>query len=141
MKLFAELRDLVFDRLNGGVALIAGGGYLPIYDHVPASPTYPYAALEDHTWQQDDTDTSQGGNFTLTLSVYSKYKGSKEAAQYASAIRDRLHHQESQFSPAGFVLLTVEVTDGTAALEADAASRQARLSVLLKVDDISIQSY
>lgn len=140
MKLFAELRDLVYDRLNGGITLTTGGN-LPIYDHVPDSPTYPYAALEDHTWQADDTDTSEGGNFVLTVTVYSKYAGSKEAAQYAAAIRERLRHQESQFSPAGFSLLTVEVSDGNASLEADAASRQARLSVLLKIDDINSQSY
>lgn len=141
MKLFAELRDLVFDRLTGSIAKTSGGGFLPIYDDVPASPTLPYAALEDHTWQADDTDTSEGGDFVLAISVFSKYRGSKEAAQYASAIRDRLNRQESQFTPAGFALVAIDVTEVTAGLEGDATTRAARLSVRLKIDDIITQSY
>lgn len=141
MKLLAELRDLCHDRLAAAIPLIGGGGNLPVYDHVPASPALPYAVLAEHSWEADDTDTSHGGDFVLYVDIHSKYRGSKEASQYASAIRERLHHQESQLSPVGFVLLTIEVTDLSGELLDDATTRRARLGVLFKVDDITTQSY
>ena len=62
-----------------------------IHDHVPASAAFPYVAIgetESVPWGAKDFS---GMEHTLTLNVWSRYKGRKEAKQIMAAMCELYH--------------------------------------------------
>lgn len=68
-----------------------------IYDHVPqavdSNSDYPYVVIGDDTSVPFDTDTSQGSEATVTLHVWSRFRGRSETKEIQRAIYDALHRQ------------------------------------------------
>jgi hypothetical protein len=68
-----------------------------IYDNVPQQvdsgndSVFPYITIGDDTMIDWDTDTSQGKEATLTLHVWSRYRGRKEVKEIQGIIYDALH--------------------------------------------------
>lgn len=96
----------VFDRLRADATLaglladsvIAGSPTEPaIYDHVPQAQLsedpsqFPYVVIGDDTAGEFDTDDVNGQETTVTLHIWSRYRGKKEVKQIADAIYDALH--------------------------------------------------
>jgi len=64
----------------------------PILDHAPENyDTFPYVKLHPLELDENDTDTETGFNATVQVSVYSRYRGSKEAADIQQSIYNSLH--------------------------------------------------
>jgi hypothetical protein len=91
-----ELRKEIIRLLNA--APIHSVGTPPVdvvfHDHVPQDSTFPYGVLGDATSAGEDTDTAEGALVRFPISCFSKYKGGRETAAMADAVRAALHHQE-----------------------------------------------
>lgn len=59
----AELREWVFEQLNGA---ITGG----VYSRVPTTATKPYTVIASQTSVPWDTETDEGSEDTVTLSLF-----------------------------------------------------------------------
>lgn len=91
---FTEVQTAVYNRLRGYSALTAliGAGNGRIYDQVPESnAVFPYVTLGEIVSLPFDTKDSIGQDQTVTLHVWSRYKGNKEVKQILDAIYDALH--------------------------------------------------
>ena len=76
---YAPLNDKVEDR---------------IYDHIPQGTEYPYINIGDDTSLEWDTDDSDGSENTLTIHVWSRERGRREAKQIMEDIYNVLHRAE-----------------------------------------------
>lgn len=68
-----------------------------IYDHVPhlvdSDENFPYVVVGDDTSVDFDTDDSQGTEATITLHVWSRFRGRSETKTIQKAIYGALHKQ------------------------------------------------
>lgn len=65
---------------------------LPVYDEVPPDVEAPYIALGLSTEVPDDAHGEYGTSETMTLHVWSRGKGAKQAKEIMAAIDERLHN-------------------------------------------------
>jgi len=109
------LQQAVFDRLSGYP------GMPTVYDDVPKGAAFPYVAIGEDTHIPWDTDDSVGSESTVTLHVWSRYRGKKEAKQIQGLIYDALNRHE--LVVAGFVVVTLEFVYSDVLLDPDALTR------------------
>lgn len=62
-----------------------------IYDHVPPGAVFPYVTFGTITVHPYDTKTEIGFEQIVTLDIWSRYRGSKEAKDITQATYDALH--------------------------------------------------
>ena len=76
-----------------------------VVDEVVGSTTYPFINIGDDTITDYSTKDLHGGEITMTLHIWSQYKGAKETKQ----IMDRLHEilHDSSLSVSGFNLINL----------------------------------
>ncbi len=79
-------------------ALTADAGLAPLlgspprlYDDVPPRPAFPYVTFGQSTETDWSTGTDPGSEHVLTLHIWSKAAGRKEAQAIAAAIQSALH--------------------------------------------------
>jgi hypothetical protein len=116
-----ELRQAIYTRL---VAVLPS---TPIRDHVPEdvnAPTMPYVAIGDDEHKNEDTDTSRGAEVFVNVHVFSKYAGSKQAADLSDAI-------------ANAATVSCTADSGGVALSGDGITREAIVRVRVLLDDIT----
>lgn len=81
------LQTAVYARLNGDATLM--GLVSGVYDEVPAAVGMPYLTLGETVEIPDDAHDRQGLESTLTLHIWSRYRGFAEAVEVLAAC-DRL---------------------------------------------------
>lgn len=97
----------VYDALTASADLAAllaehvdRPGEPAVYDDVPQvadtgrDDVFPFVTLGDDTINDWSTDTTSGGEATITLHVWSRANGRRECKQIQGAIYDALHRQE-----------------------------------------------
>jgi len=87
-----ELQKAVFAALGadaGVTALI--GDPARIYDDAPAGAALPYVAIGEDIETDWSTATEAGSEHALTIHIWSRAGGRKEAKAILAAIRDALH--------------------------------------------------
>jgi hypothetical protein len=127
-----ELRQAIYTRL---VAVLPS---TPIRDHVPEdvnAPTMPYVAIGDDEHKNEDTDTSRGAEVFVNVHVFSKYAGSKQAADLSDAIAAGLNNYDLSVANAATVSCTAD--SGGVALSGDGITREAIVRVRVLLDDIT----
>lgn len=83
-------QQAIYTALNGNIAAT-------VYDDVPILPSgqpaanFPYVVVGETTAAPWDTDDRTGASITVTLHIWSRYAGMKEAKAIASAIYAILH--------------------------------------------------
>lgn len=83
-------QSAVYDLLSGSITGT-------VYDEPPDLPAgmpesdFPYTVIGDDTAQAWDTDDTLGKEVTITLHVWSRYRGSKEVKQILGEIYGLLH--------------------------------------------------
>ena len=87
-------------------ALVPTG--IPVYDFVPQDSDYPYIVIGDTTSLPNDTDTEIGSDSTITIHVWSRYRGRLEVKQIQQAIYDILHRAQLSVSGSHFVMIDCE---------------------------------
>lgn len=75
----ADLQKALFEALVSDNALVAALGGAKIFDHAPADVRFPYVTFGRTSLYDWSTSTEDGTEALLTLHVWSKAKGRKEA--------------------------------------------------------------
>lgn len=81
------LQEAIVGKIDGDeqlAALISG-----VYDHTPETARYPYVTVGLITEVPDNAHATPGVHSTVTLHIWSKYRGAKQALQILGHL-DRL---------------------------------------------------
>lgn len=102
-----DLQRAIFETLRNDPVLIsllaphAFDGGPAIYDAVPQAAdsqviaAFPFITIGDDTMAADDTDTSLGSDFTISLHVWARSpKGRSQVKAIQGALYERLHRTE-----------------------------------------------
>ena len=87
------LQKAFFLKLTADAALAALLGGPRIYDDVPVRGEFPYVTFGQTTERDWSTGTDDGAEHVVTLHVWSRAAGRKEADEIMSAVRSALHDQ------------------------------------------------
>lgn len=113
MSFSVEIQQAVFQRLSDES--------LTVYDDVPEGAAFPYAVIGEDTHVPFDTDDSLGAESTVTIHVWSRYRGKNEAKEIQAAIYDALTRQELTID--GYDLITIEFEYSDVLLDPDGITR------------------
>ncbi len=86
----ADLQRAMFEALTGDAALVALLGGASIFDRAPTNATFPYVTFGRTSVFDWSTSTESGLEHLVTLHVWSKAKGKKEALAILDAVRGAL---------------------------------------------------
>lgn len=73
-----------------------------VYDFVPDDATFPYVAFGAAHIAPDDGKLESAFEHILTLDIFSRYRGAKEAKEILQAVYAALHRAELSTSGASF---------------------------------------
>ena len=99
---FLPVQKAVYDRL------VAQVNSATTYDDVPQLPDgqpsadFPYIVIGDDYGESWDTDDTLGNEVEITLHVWSRYPGKKEAKEIMQDIYTALNRQQANLSAAGY---------------------------------------
>jgi hypothetical protein len=111
-----ELHQSIYQRLTGYPGMPA------VYDAVPeANAMFPYVVVGEDTHIPFDTDEASGAESTVTLHVWSRYRGSKEAKEIQALIYQALHRYE--LSLPSYHLVSIEFEYSDVILDSDGKTR------------------
>jgi len=98
------LQTAIYSTLNSDSNLTStlGAG---VYDEVVETASYPFVEIADDTAIEYDTKDLDGGEFTMTIHVWSQYAGAKETKNIMDRIHTLLH--DSSLSVTGFNLVNL----------------------------------
>lgn len=114
-----ELQKTIYAALDGNNALsaVVSG----VYDDVPEGANYPYVIVGEHTSNNFGSKTLDGLEYTLTIHIWSQYRGRKEVKEIAEIIYDALH--DSSLSVSGASLVNLRQEFETTLLDSDGITR------------------
>lgn len=101
-----NLASAIYSRLTGDATLM--GLVEGIYDDVPQDTDYPYVVIGEETTLNNGSKTLDGLEHTLTLHVWSRYRGLKETKQIMERIYALLHTYDLAVTGASLVNLRQE---------------------------------
>jgi hypothetical protein len=101
-----NLASAVYSRLTGDATLM--GLVEGVYDDVPQDTAYPYIVVGEETTLNAGTKTLDGLEYTLTIHVWSRYRGLKETKQIMQRIYALLHTYDLAVTGASLVNLRQE---------------------------------
>ena len=84
-----EIQKAIFQTLTADTDLMQA--VTGVFDHVPQNQPYPYVVMGEDTALQWDTDDSDGTEATLTIHVWSRQAGRREAKEIMQVIYGALH--------------------------------------------------
>jgi hypothetical protein len=87
------LQQAIFQKLSNDAATVAALGGTRIYDDVPARAEFPFLTFGQSTERDWSTGTDAGQEHLVTLHVWSRGRGRKEAETAIAAAREALHDQ------------------------------------------------
>ena len=114
-----ELQKAIYSALGSDSALSAL--ITGVYDDVPEGATYPYVVIGEQTAVNFGSKTLDGLEYTLTIHVWSQYRGRKEAKEIMEKIYDVLH--ESSLSVTGASLVNLRQEFETSLVDSDGITR------------------
>lgn len=86
------LQDALYTALSGSAALQALiGDPARVFDHVPDDTPFPYVEIGEVSAKRFDSASRNGLDCIVTLNVWSRYSGRREAKQILDAIYAVLH--------------------------------------------------
>lgn len=115
-----ELQKSIYAALNGSVTGI-GGASVAVYDDVPENTSLPYVVIGEETTANSGTKTLDGVEHTLTLHIWSEYRGRREIKEIMESIYYLLHDTAISVTGASLVLIRQEFS--TTLEEADGITR------------------
>ena len=97
------LQSSVYSTLSNDNTLSSTYG-ASVFD-VPEDTSYPYITIGEDNISEFGTKDLDGTTSTMTIHIWSEYKGSKETKQIMDRIHDLLH--DSSLSVSGFNLINM----------------------------------
>ena len=114
------LQSTIYSTLSGDSNLTTTLG-ASVFDDVPESTSFPYVQIGEDNVIEFDTKDVNGSETTLTLHIWSEYKGSKETKQIMDRVHDLLH--DSSLSVSGFNLINLRFEFGDIMRDPDGKTR------------------
>ena len=105
------LQQSLFAVLSADAALTALIGAGRVFDDVPQASPLPYVTLGPVTAQDWSTGSEDGTEHLLTVHVWSRARGKKQAHEVLGAIRAALHDQPLSLSGHRLINLRHERSD------------------------------
>ena len=106
-----ELQKSIHAELIGDAAITALLGGPRVWDDVPRGAEFPYLTFGQSTARDWSTGTEEGNEHILTLHVWSRANGEREAHEIMAAVRDALHDAELAVAGHRLVNLRHEFSD------------------------------
>ena len=98
------LQQAIFSTLDGGTINDADGNAITgVFDDVPENTAYPYVVIGEETATNIDTKDKDAHEHTLTIHVWSQYRGRKEIKNIMSSVYTLLHNASITVSGASLV--------------------------------------
>lgn len=129
------LQKAIHHTLVNDTAVLAALGGAHVWDHVPRGATYPFitiGATSDRDWS---TGTEPGSEHVLTLHVWSRAAGRREAESIAALIRSALHGQSPALDGHRLVHLRHELTDTRRDVDGELYHGVVRLRAVTEPDE------
>ena len=106
------MTDILFSTQQSLFAALAADATLQslignparLYDHAPPALTFPYVTFGAVQIAPYDDVTGSGFEQIVTLDIWSRYRGSKEAKDILAATYDILHRAKLTVAGADFIL-------------------------------------
>jgi len=106
-----ELQKTIFTTLNGD-STITSTFSATVHDHVPQGTSFPYIVIGEETMTDESSaKTLDFNNFTLTIHIFSRNRGRKEAKQIMARIYELLHNQNLSVTGANHINTRFEFSD------------------------------
>jgi hypothetical protein len=87
------LQQAIFAKLSSDAGTLAALGGPRIYDDVPPRAEFPFVTFGQSTERDWSTGTDEGVEHVVTLHIWSRGRGRKEAEAVVTAARDAFHDQ------------------------------------------------
>jgi len=110
-----ELQLVLYQKLTNDSTLMSTLG--GVYDFVPEYSAYPYLTMGEILWNDASGPATTAAECTLTLRVFSRSSGRKEAAVIMNRLHDLLHN--GTLSPSGYTLVFLQFVSGEITMEND----------------------
>ena len=106
-----ELQKTIFTTLNGDNTITSTFS-AKVHDHVPEGTSFPYIVIGEETMTDESSaKTLDFNNFTLTIHIFSRNRGRKEAKQIMARIYELLHNQNLSVTGANHINTRFEFSD------------------------------
>ena len=106
-----ELQKTIFTTLNSD-STITSTYSATVHDHVPQGTSFPYIVIGEETMtDESSTKDIDFNNFTLTIHIFSRNRGRKEAKQIMARIYELLHNQNLSVTGADHINTRFEFSD------------------------------
>ena len=110
-----ELQEAIYTALTGDAPLMAM--ITGVHDHVPQETAFPYITIGASTAREWGAAGVEGIEATLTIHVWSRTRGHKEAKQITAEIHRIMH--DADLSVTGHALINLRFEFGETMLDAD----------------------
>ena len=120
---YYPLQKALYETLSGDTALTAL--VTGIFDHVPQEQDYPYVTFGDYTATDWSTNTTSGIEYLLTLHVWSREGGRRQATAICENIYRLLH--DAAITVPLHKLVLIRMTSSTITVENDGATYHASM--------------
>ena len=128
------LQQAIFTALDGATINDADGNAITgVFDDVPENTAYPYVVIGEETATNIDTKDKEAHEHTLTIHVWSQYRGRKEIKNIMSSVYTTLHNASITVSGASLVNIRHEFENTLT--EADGITRHGVMRFRIVVFD------
>ena len=113
-----NLQKAIYAKLNDATITGASVADVPVYDDIPEGTSEPYINIGEETAINDGTKTVDAVEHTLTIHVWSEYRGRYEIKHIMEQVYQNLHNAAITVSGASLVNIrqefatTLEEPDG-----------------------------
>lgn len=88
------LQKAIFEKLTSDAPTLAALGGPRVYDDAPARTEFPFVTFGQSSERDWSTGSDEGFEHLVTLHVWSRARGRREAEQVIAAARAALHDQD-----------------------------------------------
>ena len=92
------LQKAIFEKLTSDAPTLAALGGPRVYDDAPARTEFPFVTFGQSSERDWSTGSDEGFEHLVTLHVWSRARGRREAEQVIAAARAALHDQDLTLS-------------------------------------------
>jgi hypothetical protein len=115
-----ELQKAIFAQLDGSIVGLSAAN-ISVFDDVPENTSYPYVVIGEETATNNGSKDLDGLEYTLTVHVWSNYRGRREIKEIMQSVYENLH--DTAISVTGASLVNVRQEFNTTLAENDGITR------------------
>jgi hypothetical protein len=115
-----ELQKAIFNQLSGSIVGLDSAN-ISVFDDVPENTSYPYVVIGEETATNNGSKDLDGLEYTLTVHVWSNYRGRREIKEIMQSVYENLH--DTAISVTGASLVNVRQEFNTTLAENDGITR------------------